>query len=393
MNMEFDRKIKREGSGALKTDALKERFGKADLQSMWVADMDFATPEFIRRALIKRLEHPIYGYTVLPEDYKVSIVDWERSHHGWEINTEWITYIPGVVKGIGFVLNYFLRRGEKVIIQPPVYHPFRLVPEGNDIGVVMNPLKEVIEGGKLRGYEMDFEHLERVAGDGCRVLILSNPHNPAGICWSRQTLKRLAEICYRRGILVISDEIHADMALAGHKHIPFATVSEKASEISITFGAPSKVFNMPGIVTSWCVIGNKGLREPFYRWLEANELNDPPMLSPIATVAAYRDGENWCKDMLEYIEGNIDELEHQLASNVPQIKMLRPEASFLVWLDCRGLGMDGESLREFFVERAGLALNDGRMFGPGGEGFVRMNVGTPRSNIVEAVAKIRRALE
>lgn len=392
MGNEFDRKIERRGSGALKTDALKERFGREDLQSMWVADMDFATPDCVMESIRRRLEHPVLGYGVLPADYKPSIIDWEREHHGVEISPEWLTYIPGVVKGIGMALNFFLREGDKVVIQPPVYHPFRLVPSGNHYEVVENPLRPVFRDGVLEGYEMDFGHLERVLDGRCRVLILSNPHNPAGVCWDRDTLCRLAEVCARHGVMVISDEIHADMTLWGERHIPFRSVSEEAASISLTFGAPSKTFNMPGIVTSWCVVSNKELREPFYEWLSVNEFDDPPLLSPIATIAAYREGDGWRREMLRYVEGNILHLVRMLSEEVPEIRMLRPAASFLVWLDCHGLGKRQEELVRFFIEECGLALNDGAMFGTGGEGYMRMNVATPRENITRAVGRIRDAL-
>ena len=247
---DFDRIIERKGSGAIKSDALGKFFGKDELIPMWVADMDFETPDFITEALLERMKHPIFGYTAEPEDYRPAICDWIREHHGWEIRKEWLSYIPGIVKGIGMVINVFLKEDEKVIIQPPVYHPFRLVPQKNHREVVFNPLRE-LHGG---GYEMDFENLETICDDKCRMLILANPHNPAGIVWPRETLERLATFCHSRGIIVISDEIHCDMALFGNKHIPFASVSPEASACSITFGAPSKTFNIAGIVSSYSIV-------------------------------------------------------------------------------------------------------------------------------------------
>ena len=385
---DFDSIIERRGTGALKTDALQQRYGNAGLLPLWVADMDFATPPFIVDALKKRMEHPIFGYTVEPDDFWPCVQDWILEHHGWKVEREWLTYIPGIVKGIGMAINAFLAPDEKVIIQPPVYHPFRLVPQGNGRKVVYNPLRENPDGS----YSMDFENLEQVCDSKCRMLILSNPHNPAGILWDKDTLARLARFCHSRGIIVISDEIHCDMALWGGRHIPFASSCEQAAQCSITFGSPSKTFNIAGIVSSYAIVPEKELREKFYGYLSANEYNDPPIFSPIATIAAFRNGEQWRKEMLEYVEGNILALEQYCRQYIPEIKPLRPQASFLVWLDCRALGLAHEQLVSLFVDKAGLALNDGEMFGQGGQGFMRMNAGCPRATLMQALEKLRSAL-
>ena len=385
---DFDRIIDRKGSGAIKCDALGKFFGKDDLIPMWVADMDFETPDFITEALMERMKHPVFGYTAEPEDYRPAICDWIAERHGWQVKSEWLSYIPGIVKGIGMVINVFMKEDEKVIIQPPVYHPFRLVPQKNHREVVFNPLRELPEGG----YEMDFENLEAVCDDKCRILILSNPHNPAGIVWPRETLERLASFCHSRGIIVISDEIHCDMALYGNRHIPFASVSPEAAACSITFGAPSKTFNIAGIVSSYSIVPNDELRMRFHEWMEANEMNAAPLFSPIATIAAFRKGEEWRKQMLEYVEGNIDFLTGYCRENMPKIKPLRPQASFLVWLDCRSLGLDHDQLIDLFINKAGLALNDGEMFNPGGQGFMRLNVGTPRIVLKSALERLHKAI-
>ena len=388
MSYNFDKIIDRTGSGDLKHCVLKERYGRDDLLPLWVADMDFETPEFITDALRKRLEHSLFGYTVVPEELWATIIRWIADHHRWQVERQWLTYIPGIVKGIGMAINVFVKDDEKVIIQPPVYHPFRLTPQGNGRKVVFNPLKEKPDGG----YEMDFEQLAEVADKKCRLLILSNPHNPAGICWDADTLRRLAHFCYEHNIIVISDEIHSDMALFGNRHIPFATVSDEAAQISITFGAPSKTFNIAGIVSSYAIVPNPTLRRRFYTWLEANELNDPPLFAPIATIAAYQNGEQWRRQMLAYVEENIRFVEDYCLENIPAVKPLRPQASFLVWLDCRALGLNHEQLIDLFVNRAHLALNDGEMFGQGGEGFVRLNVGTPRAILKQALEQLKRAI-
>lgn len=384
----FDEIIDRSGSGDLKHEALLPRWGRNDLLPLWVADMDFATPDFVVDALKARLSHPIFGYTIEPADYRPRIIDWNESHHGWKIKPEWISFIPGIVKGIGFVVNVFTKPGEKVIIQPPVYHPFRMTPEDNGREVVFNPLRLREDGY----YDMDFDNLSEVCDDKCRVLILSNPHNPAGVCWSKETLQRLADFCYEHSIIVISDEIHSDMALFGNRHVPFASVSERAADISITFAAPTKTFNMAGIVSSYAVISNDDLRQRFYGWLKVNELDEPTIFAPIATIAAYQKGERWRKQMLAYVENNVRFVEDYCREHIPGIRPLRPQASFLVWLNCRGLELSHDKLLDLFIDKAHLALNDGEMFGPGGEGFMRLNVGTPRSVLRQALEQLAKAV-
>ncbi len=389
MEYDFDRKIDRAGSGALKYDALQERFGRPDLLPMWVADMDFATPDFIIDALRQRLEHPVMGYTIEPADYRPSIIDWLRELHGVEVDPSWLTFIPGIVKGIGMVVNLFTAPGDGVIIMPPVYYPFRIVPEENSRRVLYNPLIEQPDGR----YAPDFEGLERLASDpGSKLLILSSPHNPAGIAWTRPQLERIAEICARHGVLVVADEIHSEMMLWGGGHVPFYTVSDAARANSITFAAPSKTFNIAGIVSSYAIVPDAELRERFFSYLKANELDEPTLFSPIATIAAYRHGHEWRRRMLAYVEGNIRFIEEFCSRHLPGIKALRPDASFLVWLDCRRLGLSHDELCSFFCDDCHLALNDGEMFGPGGEGFMRLNAAAPREVVAEGLRRIEAAL-
>ncbi len=389
MKYDFDKVISREGTGALKLDVLQKRYGDANLLPLWVADMDFETPAFITDALKERLNHSLFGYTVEPADYWPTVIQWIRDHHDWTVERDWITYIPGIVKGIGMAINVFVKEDEKVIIQPPVYHPFRLTPLGNHRQVVYNPLIENEDGS----YRMDFDQLAQVADDKCRLLILSNPHNPAGIVWDPDTLRRLAHFCHEHHILVLSDEIHCDMALWGNRHTPFASVSEEAAACSITFGAPSKTFNIAGIVSSYAIVPNPEIRTKYFGWLQANEFNEPTLFAPIATIAAFKQGEAWRRQMIEYIQGNIDFVIDYCRENIPQIKPLRPQASFLVWLDCRALGLNHQQLVDLFVKKAKLALNDGEMFGQGGQGFMRMNVGSPRSVLKQALEQLKQSLE
>lgn len=384
----FDEIIDRKNSDAYKYGGVVREWGRDDLLPLWVADMDFATPPFVINTLKKRLEHPVLGYTLDPPELWPTIINWISTHHQWQVKREWLTYVPGIVKGLGLVVNVFTKPGDKVIIQPPVYHPFRLTPQGNGREVVMNPLKMNADGS----YEMDFEQLEQVCDEHCKLLVLCNPHNPAGICWRKETLLRLAHFCKEHNILVVSDEIHCDMAIFGHKHIPFASVSDEAAQNSITFQAPTKTFNMAGVVSSYTIVPNAEIRERFFGWLSANEMSEPNMFAPIATVAAFSEGEEWRRQMLSYIEQNIIFVEDYCRKNMPQIRPVRPEASFLIWLNCRGLNLNHEQLLELFVEKAHLALNDGEMFGVGGEGFMRLNVGAPRITIKKALDQLCSAI-
>ncbi|MDD7462441.1 MAG: PatB family C-S lyase [Prevotellaceae bacterium] len=386
---DFNLTINRKGSGDIKNEWLKKLWGREDLIPLWVADMDFATPPFILDALKQRLEHPILGYTGIPQEYYPSIIQWVKDHHQWAIKKEWIAYIPGIVKGIGFAINALLKQDEKVIIQPPVYHPFRITTEANGHEVVNNPLKRIENGT----YEMDFDNLAEVYDEKCRMLILCNPHNPGGICWPESTLKRLADFCHERNIIVISDEIHADMALFDNKHIPFATVSNEAANISITFQAPTKTFNIAGVVSSYAIVPNDDLRDKYYGWLRANELDAPALFAPIATIAAFTEGEEWRKQMLDYVEQNIIFVEDYCRQHIPQIKPMRPQASFLIWLDCQDLNLTHEELKDFFTNQARLALNDGETFGKEGSGFMRINVGTPRSILEQAMEQLAKAMK
>ena len=380
---DFDEIIERRGSGCVKYDKVDKR-----VIPLWVADMDFRTPDFIMEALRKRMECPVLGYPFIPKDYFPTIARWVRKLHGWDVDPAHMCFVPGIVKGIGLVECGLFPKGTKVIIQSPVYHPFRIVSQKNGMEVLYNPLREVRENGTLTGYSMDFESLQECIDAGGRLLVLSNPQNPSGQCWDRATLERLAEMTSRSGVLVISDEIHAEMAHKGHTHIPYASVSEAAAHNSITFMAPSKTFNIAGVVSSYAIIPDDGLRERFFSFMDANELDYPSIFSIEATLAAYRKGAAWRSQMLRYVEGNIAYVCGYLEHNIPQIKALPPQASFLVWLDCRGLGLTQEELVRLFKVKAGLFLNDGTMFGPEGEGFMRLNVGCPRSLLVEAMHRL-----
>jgi cystathionine beta-lyase len=380
----FEEIIDRKGSGSIKTDALPERFGRSDLLPMWVADMDFRTPDFILDAIREVCNHGILGYVERPAAYCESIVQWILERHQWEIQAEWLQFLPGVVKSIAFCVSHFTQPGDKIIIQPPVYYPFRSVPEHLGRTIVNNPLQE-IDGT----YRMNLQHLRTIINSDCKMLILCNPHNPVGITWEKETLQELAEICVKNNILIISDEIHADLALFGHKHIPFATISGFAQENSITLMAPSKTFNMAGIVSSFCIIPNPVVRKDFFHYLKASELDQMHIFAGVATVAAYRQGAAWLQQMLAYVEQNILFVQTYLQQHLPMIKAIIPQASFLIWLDCRALGLSQKDLVALFVDKAKLALNDGSTFGLEGEGFMRMNIGCPQAIVATALERLK----
>ncbi len=409
MNYTFDQKIDRRGSDSMKWKFMKQMWGREDLLPMWVADMDFPTPPFILNAIEKRLhEHPVLGYTCSHDKYWDAICQWNLSHYGQQVRREEVNYVPGVVCGIFLALQTFTEKGDKILIQQPVYHPFHLVPEATERVIVDSPLKWTGET-----FEMDLEQLRKDV-KGCKLMILCNPHNPAGLCWSHETLMEVAEICHEAGTLVVSDEIHCDMLLGGRKHIPFASVSEKARMNSITLQAASKTFNMPGVVASQAIVYNPELREQYFNYIEGTDMDLGNAFAYDCVAAAYsEEGDAWRKAMLEYVEGNIKYMSEFLRENCPKIKAIQPEASFLVFLNNKALldvlkekqtpytKKENESLTDnqiaqrrlehFYANEALLALNSGSMFGDEGTGFMRINMGCPRSTVEQAMQQLLEA--
>lgn len=389
MNYDFDTIVDRRSTECIKYDRLAQDFGRDDLTPLWIADMDFAVPPAVTDAVCRRMSHQAYGYPLVPQRFWDSITSWLSRRHSLDIRPEWLTYVPGVVRAIGLAINHFTRPGDKVVIQPPVYHPFSALTEGNGRTVVENPLVVGPDGR----YTMDLDGLEHIMATAHpAMMILCNPHNPGGIQWDADTLRAVAAMARRHGVIVVSDEIHADLMLWGTRHVPFLSVSDDARAVGIMFGAPSKTFNIPGLVSSWAVVPNPHLRDAFYRWLTVNEFNVPTMVAVEGTVAAYNHGEEWLDQLLHYIEGNIETVEHFVSDRLPGITAHRPDASFLVWLDCRGLGLEHDDLIDLFVNRARLALNDGAIFGNQGSGFMRLNVATSRHTIVDALQRLADAL-
>ncbi|MDE7153651.1 MAG: pyridoxal phosphate-dependent aminotransferase [Muribaculaceae bacterium] len=386
----FDILPERRGSGDIKFDELRNRYGRSDLYSLWVADMDFEVAPEIRSAMEKRINTGIFAYAGVSDSYWNAVMNWIRTHFGFSVTRAELSFIPGIVRGIGYAINYYTQKDDKILIQPPVYHPFRLLTESNGRMIVTNPLLLNSDGT----YTMDFKGLEEtVEREKPRMMILCNPHNPGGIRWTKEDLRRVAAIASRNNMIVISDEIHADLILSGEPHNSFFQAGEDAEKVGIVFGAPSKTFNIPGLVSSWAVIKNPVLRDGFYSWLTVNEFNDAPFTASIPTEAAYTSGEPWRKELINYLNGNLEYLIEYFKANMPKIKVLPPQASFLVWLDCRDMNLSQPELVDFFTNKAHLALNDGSMFGGEGTGFMRLNMGTSRKNLAEALASLKKAYD
>ncbi len=387
MKYNFDEIIDRNQTDAIKIERCKALFGTENVLPLWVADMDFRTPDFIIDAVKQRCDHPVFGYSKLPKGFIPSLTAWIQQLHNWTVKPEWVGFLPGIVSGIAFAVDAYTQTSDEIIIQPPVYYPFIQVVQKAKRNLVYNQLKEV--DGK---FEMDFEDLEQKITANTRMFILCNPHNPGGRAWDAKTLERLAEICAKHNIIVISDEIHSDLVLHGHPHTPFATVSATAADISLTFMAPTKTFNMPGLVSSSYIIPNPSLRKQYAEYLEKIEQAGGNIFAYVATQAAYEEGAEWRKQMLEYVEGNIDFVVDFLKTNIPQIKPMIPEATYLIWLDGSELGMNTDDLFRFFVDKAGLGLNKGTVFGPGGECHLRLNAACPRSVLEQAMNQLLSAV-
>ena len=387
MKYNFDEIVPRKHTNCLKYDNVMEIFGTEDILPMWIADMDFRTPDFIVNAIRKRLDHELLGYTYCCKRWKPAIQNWVSRRYGWEVKEEEIGFVGGIVPAISFALQCFTKAGDKVLIQPPVYHPYHHVTHDLERTLVFNPLK-LVNGL----FEVDFVEFEEKVKD-CKVFLLCNPHNPGGRVWSREELVRMCDICAKYNVLVISDEIHCDMTLKGYKHIPFASCCDKAKDLCITFMAASKTFNIAGLKSSYHIIQNEDIRNQYHEFLRKSELDTAHVFATGPVATAYNEGEEWLGQMLEYVEANIDFMEQYLKDNMPKMGMIRPQASFLVFLDARGLGLPHDELVEFFVREAKVGMNDGAMFGEEGSGYMRMNLGCPRSVLEKALNQIKAAYD
>lgn len=386
----FDQCIDRHGTQCKKIEVLKQDYNRDDLLPLWIADMDFAVCPEITEAVVHRMaDHPIYGYTCLYDGYWQSIIDWQRERNGFVFTQDEVTFVAGIVTGFGLTVNFFTQPGDKIVIQQPVYYPFKDVIEGNGRICINNALIPTPDGL----YRMDLEALEHIMEqEHPKMMVVCNPHNPGGIAWEPEVLRHVAHLAYKNGVILFSDEIFSDLMLYGYRHTSLAAVSEEAAAVTVTCGAPSKTFNIAGLKSSWCVVKNPKLREPFFKWIETNELCNANLVSIIATEAAYRNGAQWLDECLRYIEGNVDLVIDYCREHIPGVVAVKPQAGFLLWLDFTGLGISHEEVITLCRDKAGLAMNEGSMFGEAGRCHMRCNMGSPRSLILQAMRQLEAAV-
>ncbi|MFT3739519.1 MAG: PatB family C-S lyase [Breznakibacter sp.] len=387
MAYSFDTIIPREGTNAYKLELRGKVFGRADVLPLWVADMDFAAPPEVARAIQQRAAHGIYGYTVRGDWFNNCVADWMQRRHQWQISPDWVEYGPGVVPQLVMAITAFTEPGDKIIIQTPVYPPFYSVVKENGRQLEENPLIE-----KDGQYSMDFDLLAKQAADAnTKMLILCQPHNPVGRLWTKEELTRLANICLENNVLMVSDEIHSDLMLYGNKHLPLASLSPEVADRTITFMAPSKTFNIAGFSTSFAIIGNEKLMSGYRKALMAMHQFTGNIFGAMAMEAAYSHGEPWLEELLVYLQGNADKVVRFLNSYMPEVNASPIEATYLMWLDFRKWGMTQSQLRGFIFQKAGVGLNDGTSFGPGGIGFMRLNIGSPWAVVEKGLTMIAEA--
>jgi cysteine-S-conjugate beta-lyase len=400
MHYDFDREIDRRGTNSAKWESIQSEddalqwehtdrfFGQGRTLPMWVADMDFACPKPVVEALVARATHGIYGYTAPTDSYHQALIEWMRRRQGWEVSPEWICFSPGVVPALCMLVQAFTLPGEAVLIQPPVYYPFFSAIAKNGAIAVTSPL--ILEAGR---YRMDYDDLARKAADPrVKMAILCSPHNPVGRVWSRAELQQFADICLEHDILIVSDEIHGDLILPGHSFTPFAALGSDLARQAVICTAPSKTFNLAGLHTSNIIVPDADLRALFQRTLDRNGIFDIGTFGMVALEAAYNHGEDWLSQVLEYLQGNVAFLRQYVTTHIPQISVIEPEGTYLVWLDCRKLGLGRLELKDLMLKRAKVYLDEGYIFGAEGEGFERINIACPRSVLAEALERIRDAV-
>ncbi|KON67138.1 cystathionine beta-lyase [Peribacillus butanolivorans] len=384
----FEEHINRENTGSVKWDknSLKSLYGREDVLPMWVADMDFPSPKGIQKALIERLNHPIFGYTVPSETVFTEIQSWLSDQHSWPITKEWISFSSGVVSAIGTTIQAFTNPGDKILVQSPVYTPFFDMIKNNDREVVNSPL--IIEDDR---FKIDFTDFEDKLKSGVKLFLFCSPHNPGGRVWTKDELLRIGELCVKYNVIIVSDEIHADLFHSTSRHYPIASLSEQLSDITVTLMAPSKTFNIAGIQASFLITSNEKLQKQLQKAQTKLAFHGLNILALTAMEAAYREGLPWLKDMIAYIEENIKVAEEFIAAEIPALHVMHPDASYLLWIDCRDLGLNDKEIKERLIHQGKLALEPGSKYGPGGEGFVRMNIGCSRSVLLDGLNRLKLA--
>ncbi len=382
MAVDFDKIVDRRDTNATKIEFLKEHFGQEDLIPLWVADMDFESPEEIKKAMVSRAEHGVYGYTLHDDAYYNSIINWNWKRNAWRIKKEWILPSLGVVTSIAFIINSLTSEGDEIIVQTPVYYPFFKTIQSLGRKVVYNPLK--YKNGK---YSMDYSDLEKKISSNTKLMVLCSPHNPVGRVWTKQELEKLANICSDNGILIISDEIHSDLIYPCHLHTPLAKVSNKISESIITLMSPSKTFNLAGFFTSYIIIENEQIRKKIKNALNSFSIHQN-IFGISALNAAYSSCEYWLEELIDYINNNKLYVQNFLEKHMPEVKLVEPEGTYLLWIDFNGLNLKKEDLDELILKQAKLGMSDGATFGEEGEGFKRMNIACPKAVLEEAMERL-----
>ena len=389
MKYDFDKVIDRNGTAAVKLEEAKEVWGRADLIPLWVADMDFRISSYIQDALAAQAAHGIYGYSDSKEDYFAAVRDWMKRKHGWQVEEKWLVKTPGVVFALAMAVRAFTKEGEAVMIQQPVYYPFSSVIKDNGRKLVSNTLVQKEDGH----YEMDLADFERkVKEKKVKLFFLCNPHNPVGRVWDRESLLEIGRICVENHVVVVSDEIHADFIFEG-THQVFADLSDKIRDISVTCTAPSKTFNIAGLQVSNIFIANDSLRRRFVKEISAAGYSQVNASGLVACRTAYAQGEEWYQGMMAYVRANIDFAEQYIREQIPEIRMRKPEGTYLLWLDFRRLSLTSEELEDLIVRKAGLWLDSGAIFGACGEGFQRINAACTRATLTEALGWIKNAIK
>lgn len=372
----LDSIFNRKNTNSYKWDFLKERFGSDDILPLWVADMDFKSPEKVLEKMEEISINGFFGYTFKNENFYNSIINWIYRKHNWKIEKENIFTTHGVVNGLSAAINTLTNENDKIIIQTPVYYPFFHVIENNRREILRNPL--VIENGE---YKIDFDNLNKIIDDKTKIFILCSPHNPVGRVWNKSELDQIADFVLKNNLILLSDEIHADLIFKSHKHIPIANISKDIANKTITFMAPSKTFNLPGLETSFAIIENEEYIEKFNNTINAWSIGGNNIYGIFATQTAYNHGEEWLKDVLDYIHENYIYLKEFFSKNMPQIETYPLEGTYLMWINCNKLNMSNEELDKFFIEEVKVGLNPGHIFGEEGNGFQRINIACPRKNL------------
>ena len=388
MKFNFDKIIDRTNNFSAKWSEMNKNFGTNNLLPMWVADMDFLTAPCVMEALKDRLEQGIFGYTTRPSSYNESIVNWLDNRFSWKINQEWLMFSPAVITSISLLIQNLTQKNDKIMIQEPVYSPFHSSVESNERSLVISPLVKLDDGS----YVMDYEDIEAKIKD-VKIFILCNPHNPVGRVWTREELTRLGEICLKHNVLVISDEIHSDIILKNHKHTPFASISKEFSENTITCMAPTKTFNLAGLQSSFLVISNPYYYEVMDKAFSILDIKRNNAFSLVATEAAYNYGEDWLYELIKYIEDNVDFAIDYIKNHMPQLKVKKPEGTYLLWVDFSNLNVDKKDLKNALINKGRIALSDGSSFGIGGDGYYRINLACPRSMVLEGLKRIEFAIK